>query len=1091
MNLKALFLFVLFFCSSFLLPAQDNRITAHFSSVSLKKVFELIQEQSEYIIFYNDKQVNLKRTIKLNVEDQPVDDVLKITLKGTGLGYKMFDRQIIILKDQNLDGSLNTPSVNNLDRKVLKGRVTDESGNPLVGVTVVVPETSVGVTTGWDGHYQLKVPADTHYLSFSFVVMKAVQENVEGKTTVDVVLLSDDFGVEEVVVSALGIQREEKSLTYATQTIDYNGIGSREYSFVSGLSGKVSGMEVSRSASGYGGSSKILLRGNKSLSTSSEPLFVIDGIPMVNSKGRQLGLFDGGDQGDGLSQVNVDDIESITVLKGANAAALYGSQGANGVILINTKNGQVGALRVMLSSYLTVESIMDLPDLQYDYGSVGGAAESWSYDKGKYANGYVRDFFQTGTNLVNTLTLSGGSQRSSSYFSFSNTSSQGVVPENKYDKINLTFKQSGNVLDGRLKLGSTIMLANEQAKNKYLAGYYLNPLTGLYLFPRDRDFAQYAQNYQVFSTVRNMYLQNWFVQDHFQSNPYWIINNEPREDLIKRLIANVNAKYCFNDHFEIAVRGSYDYAVKTFEEKHKAGSNITNVHANGRWVYTKVNDELIYGDAILFYNDSWQKFRVSAILGTSYQKSTLGQGLTVDTGTEGLRYPNEFYFQNIDGEVMVESGLRSRLIKEAVFGNVQLNYDDKLFVDLSGRNDWASSLVGTGNDSYFYPSVGFSGVLTDILDLPDFLSFGKLRSSLSWVSNEVPFNRVNPQHSIDRAGVVLNTSRSFENLRPERIRSFELGTDWKLWDNRFGLDFTYYKLNSRDQFIELPAPSGSGYSTYYVNAGKVINDGIELTTYITPLKTSNFEWEATVNYAENKNKIVKLHENLKDPIVLSDNEGYQLIVDEGGSFGDIYVYKFLRDENNRILLNESGGILRTEKPEYIGNSNPRWSMGFNNRFSYRNFSVDFLINGKFGGKVISQTESMLDGYGVSKRSAIARENGGVAIKAVLPDGTFVDQIDPRLYYTTVGERTGIKEVYTYGRDNVRLSQLRLTYLLRAEKSWLKQVQFSLVAQNLFFLYRDAPFDPEITLNTMVDDQAIDSFSVPSTLSVGLNVKLQF
>lgn len=1091
MNFKSLLLLSLLLGASILLRAQDNRISAHYKSVTLKRVFELIQEQSEYIIFYNDSQVDLSRKVKLSADDLPVDQILNRALWGTGLSFKMFDRQIIILKDQEQEGITNSGSEAGFGQKVIEGKVVDENGNPLVGVSVVVPETSIGVTTEWNGHYRLKIPENTPFLSFSFVGMKTAQESVIGKTVLDVVLLNDDFGVEEVVVSALGIQREEKSLTYATQTINYDEIGSREYSFVNGLSGKVSGMEVSRSASGYGGSSKILLRGNKSLSTSSEPLFVIDGIPMVNSKGRQLGLFDGGDQGDGLSQVNVDDIESITVLKGANAAALYGSQGANGVILINTKKGEVGTLKVTVSSYMTVESILDLPDLQYEYGSVGGAAESWSYDKGNYSSAYVKDFYQTGTNWVNSLTLSGGSQRTSSYFSFSNTSSQGVIPGNKYDKINLTFKQSSNLLDGRLKLGSTIMLANEQVKNKYVAGYYLNPLTGLYLFPRDRNFADYKENYEVFNFTRNMYLQNWFVQDHFQSNPYWIINNEPREDLIKRLIGTVNGGFRFNDHFEIAVRGSYDYAVKTFEEKHRAGSNITNVHANGRWVYTKVNDELIYGDAILFYKDSWKKFRINVILGTSYQKSTLGNGLTVDTQTIGLRYPNEFYFQNIDDEVMVESGLRSRLIKEAVFGNVQLNYDDKLFLDLSGRNDWASSLFGTGNDSYFYPSVGLSGVLTDILNLPGFLSYGKLRSSLSWVSNEVPFNRVNPQHSIDRVGVVFNTSRSFENLRPERIRSLELGTDWKLWDNRFGLDFTYYKLNSRDQFIELPAPSGSGYSTYYVNAGKVINDGVELTTYITPIKSSNFEWEATVNYAENKNKIVKLHENLKDPIVLSNNEGYQLIIDEGGSFGDIYVYKFLRDENNRILLNENGSILRTERPEYIGNSNPRWSLGFNNRFSYRNFSVDFLINGKFGGKVISQTESMLDGYGVSKRSAIARENGGVGLNAVLPDGTLVNQIDPRIYYTTVGERTGIKEVYTYKRDNVRLSQVRFSYQYNAAKSWLKQVQFSVVAQNLFFLFKNAPFDPEITLNTQVEDQAIDSFSVPSTRSVGLSVKLQF
>ncbi|RKD90757.1 SusC/RagA family TonB-linked outer membrane protein [Mangrovibacterium diazotrophicum] len=1092
MKKRLLLIIVLVACACLSGRAQEGSVTVQLKQSNLKKIFELIQLQSEYIIFYNDSQVDSKRKVSVSVESGTVNEVLDQALKGTDLSYKIFDRQIIILKEQDSQ-ALSALQSDNLsqENRIIEGNVTDESGNPISGVSVFVFGKSYGVTTNFGGHYLLKIPADTKLLTFSFVGMKTIQESLGADSVLNVVLLPDNFGVEEVVVSALGIQRNERSLSFAQQTIDYEGVSSREYSFVSGLSGKVSGMQVTRSASGAGGSSKVLLRGNKSLSTSSEPLFVIDGIPMVNSKGRQLGLFDGGDQGDGLSQVNSDDIESITVLKGANAAALYGSQGANGVILINTKKGEPGALKVNLSSYFTVETIKDLPELQFDYGSLNGASESWSYEKGNYKDNYVKDFFQTGTNLVNTLSLSGGSYRTTSYFSFAHTSSQGVIPKNKYEKINLTFKQSSNLLEGRLILGSNIMLTEEQVKNKYMAGYYLNPLTGLYFFPRDRDFSQYKENYQVFNADRNLYVQNWFVEDHFQSNPYWIINNEPREDQIKRIIGNVNAAFRFNDHFNLKVRGSYDYAVKTYEEKHKAGSNVTNVHPNGRWVYTKVDDQLIYGDAILFYNDNWEKFSVSAILGTSYQKSTIGQGLTVDTDTDGLLYPNEFYFQNIEDNVIVYSILSSRLIKEAVFGNVQLNYDDKLFLDISGRNDWASSLYGTGNDSYFYPSVGLSGIITDLVTLPEFISYGKLRSSFSRVSNEVPFNRVNPQHSIGPVGVVFNTTKSFENLRPEKIQSYELGTEFKFWKNRFGFDFTYYKVVSLDQFIELPAPSGSGYTTYYVNAGKITNQGTESTVFVCPIRTRNFEWTATFNYSENQNKIVKLSDELKNPIVLSDNEGYQLIIDEGGSFGDLYAYKFERDERGRILLNENGTIRKSERQEYIGNSNPRYNLGLNNRIAYRNLSLDFLIGAKFGGKVISQTESMLDGYGVSKRTAVARDNGAVNINAVLPDGTPVNEIDPQVYYTSVGERSGIKEVYSYSRDNIRLSQIRFSYSFSPENLGIKDIQLSLVGQNLFFLYKSAPFDPEITLNTLIQDQAIDSFSVPSTRSFGLNVKVQF
>lgn len=1074
--------------------AQEKRLTVNLQEVSLDKVFELIQQQSGFFIFYNDTQVDLTRKLTIRGDDFTVPRLLSEALKGTGLHFRIIDRQIIILRDKRNPVSANVQFMPDLSpgEKTIEGRVTDENDGPLAGVSVYVKGTTIGVTTDLTGYYQFKVPVNAAIIVFSFVGMKTSEEVIAGRSRINAVLLPDNFGVEEIVVSALGIPRKEKSLTYATQTISGKKIsGSRNFSFINNVSGKISGMEVSRSASGAGGSTKVLLRGNKSLNTSSEPLFVIDGIPMANNKGRQLGLFDGADQGDGLSQISQDDIESITVLKGANAAILYGSQGANGVVLINTQKGQEGIFKARLSSSFSLESVQEIPELQYRYGSLGGASESWSYTPGDYPDNFVKDFFRTGRTYTNSLSISGGNQRTTSYFSASQTSSDGVMPKNHYQKINFMFKQLTKIWEGRANLGSTIIMTNEKVKNRNLSGYYLNPLTGLYFFPRDRDFSDYANNYQVFNAERNMYLQNWFVEDHFQSNPYWIINNEPKDDEIKRLIASVKAGLTINDKLKLEFRGNYDYAAKTFEERHKAGSNVTNVHKNGRWVYTKVTDELIYGDALLLYNDRFGKIGLEGILGSSYQKATYGHGISVDTNTDGLLYPNEFYFQNIDSDVLVNSVLASRLIKEAVFGNLQFSYDDKIFLDFSGRNDWSSSLYGTGNDSYFYPSAGIAGIVSELVSLPQLVTFAKLRTSYSIVSNEVPFNSIKPQHTITRAGVDFNTIKSFDNLKPEKIKSFEAGADWQFFDNRMGVDFTYYHTTSLDQFIELPAVSGSGYSSYYINAGKVVNSGTELSLFVSPWRARNFEWMATLNYAGNRNRIVRLHPDLKEPVVLSRNEGYQLVIQEGGSYGDMKVYKFERDDSGRILLEENGTIPKSENPEYIGNSNPRRSIGLNNHFSYKNFELEFLINGKFGGKVISQTEAMLDGYGVSERSAEARDRGMVAINAVLPDGTPVSGVDPKLYYTTVGNREGIKEVYTYSRSNIRLAQAMLSWKLKVDKVWMKEVQFSLTGQNLFFLYCKAPFDPEVTLNTLIRDQAIDSFSVPPYRSIGLSIKIQF
>lgn len=977
-------------------------------------------------------------------------------------------------------------------KKQVTGKVTDETGEAIPGVSVLVKETTIGTITDVNGKYTLNVPASAKTLVFSFIGMKTTEEQLGDHSEINVVLKSENINVNEVVVTALGIKRQEKTLTYATQTVNSDELSkSRDINFLNSLSGKTAGVEIKESSSGAGGSTKIILRGNKSLNNTSEPLFVIDGIPMANNKSSQPGVWGGTDGGDGMSQINPDDIESVTVLKGSNAASLYGSQGANGVIVITTKKGEKGTAKVSLSSGITFENVMDIPDMQYRYGSVDGTKESWSYTKGNYNSSFVKDFFRTGSNLINTVTVSGGNDRTTAYFSYGNTTSQGVIDLNTYKKNNVTFKQSTKLFNDKLTISSNVMLTNEATQNRNGAGYYLNPLTGLYFFPRDKNFVSYAQNYQVFDDARNMYLQNWFVNDHMQSNPYWIINNEKKEDLTKRMIANVMLDYKIMDNLSLQVRGNYDYAIKSYEQQNKAGSNYTNVHPNGSWIYQKYTDELIYTDAILTYNKKFGDVSLNAVLGSSYQKSKFGVGVSVDTGTLGLRYPNEFSFQNIATNVLVNSTFGSSLIKEAVFSNVQLGYKEMLFLDLSGRNDWASSLYGTGNDSYFYPSVGLTGLISQMVTLPELISFAKVRGSYSVVANEVPFNTIMPNNTITATGISLNTTKPFTNLKPEMLHSLELGTDWRFLKGRLGFEFTYYNIKSQDQFIALPAPSGSGYTQYYVNAGEIVNKGIELTVNSEPVKTKNFGWSTNLNYSDNHNEIVSLHPDLKNPIILNNDEGYELIIKEGGSFGDLYVYKFLRDSQGRLLLDDTGNLQKTAEKEFIGNSNPDFSLGWNNNFSYKNFTLGLLISGKFGGKVISQTEAILDGYGVSERSAVARDNGGIAINAVMPNGTPVTTMDAKQYYTAVGDRNGIKEAYAYDRTNIRLAQLAISYNMNLKKSPIKQATFSLVGQNLLFLYKVAPFDPELTMNTGLSSQSLDSFNLPSSRTYGFNVKITF
>jgi len=421
-----------------------------------------------------------------------------------------------------------------------------------------------------------------------------------------------------------------------------------------------------------------------------------------------------------------------------------------------------------------------------------------------------------------------------------------------------------------------------------------------------------------------------------------------------------------------------------------------------------------------------------------------------------------------------------------------------LYLDLSGRNDWASTLAGTGNDSYFYPAIGLTAIISEMFKMPDFVSFAKIRGSHSKVANEVPFNRVNPQNSINSGGgVTMNTQKPFSNLKPEMLTSDELGTEWKFFGGRLGLDFTYYNIVSENQFLTLPAPSGSGWTFYYINAGKIVNEGIEVTIDAQPFKTSdtgNFDWRTNLNFASNKNTVVSLIPQFADRIVdLGSSEGYANYIKAGGSFGDLYGYKFARNDQGQIILDPiSGRPTKTNTQEYLGNLEPDFTLGWNNNFSYKNLSLSFLIHAKIGGQVFSQTEAMLDGYGVSKRSGDARDAGGVVINAI-KGTTAVTSIDPFLYFTSTGDRNGIAEPYVYDRTNIRLSQLAITYDLDITKLKLpvRSASFSLVGRNLFFLYKNAPYDPELAMSTGLGSQSLDSFCLPSTRTYGFNLKISF
>ncbi len=1002
--------------------------------------------------------------------------------------------------------------------RTITGKVINTTdGTEVPGASITVKGSSVSTTTATNGSFSIAVPSGNVTLIITSVGFEAKQMAIKADDkTVSVELAQDRKQLNEVVVTALGIRREKKALTYATQQIGGEELRrAANTNFVDALSGKAAGLDIKVSNSGAGGSTKAVLRGNKSLTGLSEALYVIDGIPMVNNKGGQPDTYGGTDGGDGLSAINPNDIESINVLRGANAAILYGSQGANGVIIITTKKGKAGKVQIDFNHSTVLEQVSGLPDFQYKYGTVGGdynwtppnlgvtpPAQLVNITKSpvtnvmsdNYQKGYIKDFFQTGNTITSGVSVYGGNDKTTAYFSYTNVSAKGVVPTNTYSKHNFSFNQSTKLLNDKVTLSSNVIFSSEISKNRPGAGYYNNPLTGLYLFARNRDFNYYRNNYMILDSNRALYKMNWYSTEEKQNNPFWELNKDPKRQRSNRAIANVKGSWDIAPHLRFEARGNIDYNNVTRDNRFAAGGNSVTVSSTGTWSYARYIDQSLYTDGILTYSNNFGDLSLTALGGASYQKNVFNDGMNVGNGTQAMWFPNYFTFSNMPPNVIFNQTV-NRIIKQGVFADVQLGFKDFLFLDIAARNDWASTLALTGNQSYLYPSIGGSLVISQMLKLPEVISFFKLRANVSQTANEVPFNVVVPQNTVASGtdgGFNQHTQFPFTNLKPEKIKSNEYGGEIRFFEGRLGLDFTYYKDISTNQFLSLPAPSGSGYTTQYINAGKIDNHGFELTLNAEPIRGKNFSWRTAVNASQNKNKIVELIPSNPGFQVGGDNEGFASLIKAGGSFNDVYIYHFARNASGQIILDGNAVPTKEATQTKVGNVNPDYLLGWNNNFSYKNWSASVLINGKFGGVAFSKTEGFLDSYGVSKRTADARDQGYVPINAIMGT-TAVTSIDPYTYYSSVGDRNKIMEPYIFKRTNVRVGQVVIGYTFRAAKQnpVFKDASVSLVGRNLFFLYKDAPFDPEQSVSTANNVQSNDIFGLPPTRSYGINIKFTF
>lgn len=976
--------------------------------------------------------------------------------------------------------------------KSISGKVVDSDGVPVIGATVIINGTSTGAITDAEGNYSLPKVSEGDVVNVAYLGYATNSFSVTSSQSVyNVTLAPDALAVDEVVVTAMGIERRAKSLTYATQTISNDEFTvAKDVNVVNSLQGKTAGLVITPNSTGAGGSSKIIMRGNKSVGN-NQPLIVVDGIPMNNPSTSQVtGEYAGRDGGDALSNINPDDIQSINLLKGASAAALYGSMAANGVLMVTTKRGATGAVKISYASNINFETELVGPKIQKNYGAAKNPDGSLSQlSWGGKINGdglgvnRVEDFYKTGNTYINSIAISGGTEKVQSYLSYANTFSKGRVPTNQFNRHNITLRETFNLYDGKLIIDGSMNYIKQSIKNKQGGGTYFNGLNGVYTMPNNANFQDYKDRYEYFDPLTQRYKQNWYtdVNQDFSANPYWVLNRNAIQDNRDRILASGRVTYNITDWIDVQGRLSYERTNDKYGRTFYDGTSTVLVPKNGRFQETNDIFNQFYGDLMVNFHKNVGKWELKASLGTSFmdQSSTNNN---IDSDKKGLIFSNIFLPQNIGGSGSASSRSYSSRRLNSVFATVQVGFNEFIYLDLTGRNDWSSTLAFTENNSYFYPSAGLSFLINEVADLGK-VNLLKIRGSYTVVGNDVAPYITHPMNTISDGKIELNKVAPFTELKPEKMHSVEVGFDFAAFNNALTADFTYYKTNNKNQLFTINAPSGTGYENYQINAGNIQNSGVEFTVAYRYLINKDWTWRTGLNFSYNKNKILSLDDRLPSRVQLGGAPGYQFVLEEGGSFGDIYAFKMKRDENGVIEVTDTGAPRKTEF-EKVGNVNGDWRLGWNNQFQWKNVGLSFIIDGMVGGKTISMTEAYMDKYGTSERSGKARDNGGV-------DRGNGEKINTETYYNTVGGREGITGEYVYNATNFRLRELTLGYTFRNLFGNYTSLSVDFVARNLFFIYKDSPKDPDMSMSTSNGFQGIDIFSLPSTRNFGLKVQFNF
>lgn len=1013
----------------------------------------------------------------------------------------------------------------------ITGTVEDEFG-PVAGASVVIKGTTNGTMTDMDGHFTLEGVKKGDIIQISFIGFATQDIPYTGQTALNVKLEEDAQKLDEVVVTALGMKRDKKALGYAMQELKGDELlSSREPNLANSLSGKVSGLQIVRSSNGVGGSSKIVLRGNNSLTGSNQPLIVVDGTPMDNFTGGVDDVWgnSGADMGNGLSDINPEDIESMTVLKGASAAALYGSRAGNGVILITTKSGKKNeGLGITVNAGITTESIFLKPDMQNSFGqgSVGAYDNQSRLSWGPKAEGQtvtnwmgrqvplrtydnIDAFFNTGTSFNEGISFQQNIKGTSVFSSINRSDDAGITPESKLNKTNITLRATTFLDEAeKWKVDAKVNYINLNAHNRPIQGVNpSNAFNTIYNLPRSLNVADFKN-----SVDEDGNMIWWDASKNPQENPYWVTKYRQNNDTRNRLLGNIALKYAPTNWFNVELRGGTDYYTTTKNEKVYAGGNTTpsGLYSEG--------SETFYENNYSFLATANKDNLIDRLGGfVTFGGNLMIQRRTKMNASAGeLLVPNLFSLNNGINKPTVTSELIRRKMN-SLYGSLQLNWDGYLFLDITARNDW-SSTMSKANRSYFYPSVSLSGVISDMVpklggQMPEWFTFAKVRASYAEVGNDLDPYQLYNNFTVgkDENG---NTTAALGNVlydssvRSELIKSWEAGFDIRFFNNRLGLDAAWYKTNATRQLLNLPMDPFSGYSSRKVNAGNIQNEGVEISLNGLILDNpKGLSWNSTAQFSLNRNKIIDLYPGvtLYDIKTL---DAIQIVAVQGSYYGDIYGQTFQRveDKNDpnygKIIVGEDGLPLITTGKSKVGNQSPDWMLGWTNSFSYKGFNLSFLVDFRIGGDLYSATASNLYTRGNAAGTVVNGERQDFIVPNSVvqtPNGYTENKVPVthQNYWERIGStgNYGLPEMYTYDATNIRLRNITLGYDFN--KAMLKNTPFqrlrlSATCNNVWMIHYNLPgIDPESVSATNTNATGFENGAAPTSRSFTFNVTVGF